>query len=111
MKDEKPVITPLARNFKLTKEMCPKTQEKIEYMSKVSYSSTIGILMFVMVCTRSNIAHAVGVVRRYMNNPGKDHWKVVKCIHMYLRGTTTQELCFGGSNTILQGFFLFIYGR
>jgi len=70
-------------------------------MSKVPYSSSIGILMYVMVCTRMDIVHAVGVVSRYMNNPGKEHWEVVKWILRYLRGTTTQALCFGGLNTIL----------
>jgi hypothetical protein len=46
-------------------------------MYKVPYSSAIGSLMYVMVCTRLDIAHAVGVVRRYINNPGKEHWEVV----------------------------------
>jgi hypothetical protein len=104
MQDAKLVSTPLANHFKLTKEMCPKTQEKIDYMSKVPYSSTVGSLMYVMVCTRPDIAHAVGVVRRYMNNLGKEHWKEVKWILRYLRGTTTQALCFGGSNIVLQGY-------
>jgi hypothetical protein len=72
MQNAKPVSTPLASHFKLTKEMCPKTQEEIEYMSRVPYSSTVGSLMYVMVCTRPYIAHAVGVVSRYMNNPGKE---------------------------------------
>jgi hypothetical protein len=76
----------------------------IEYMSKVPYSSTIGSLMYAMVCTRPDIAHAVGVVRRYTKNPGKEHWEVVKWILRYLRGTTTHALCFGGSNIVLQGY-------
>jgi hypothetical protein len=67
--------------------MCPKTQEEIEYMSRVPYSSTVGSLMYAMVCTRPDIAHAVGVVSRYMNNPGKEHWEEVKWILRYLRGT------------------------
>ena len=67
MQNVKPVSTPLDSHFKLTKEMCPKTQEEIEYMSRVPYSSTIGNLMYAMVCTRPNIAHGVGVVSRYMN--------------------------------------------
>jgi hypothetical protein len=71
MQNEKPVSTPLAIHFKLTKEICPKTQEQIEYMSRVPYSSTFGSLMYVMVCTRPNIAHAVRVVRKYMNIGGK----------------------------------------
>jgi len=31
---------------------------------------------------------ALGVVSRYMNNPGKEHWMTVKWILRYLRGTT-----------------------
>ena len=64
MQNEKPVSTPLASHFKLSKEMCPKTQEEIDYMSKIPYSSMVGSLMYAMVCTRPDIAHAVGVVRR-----------------------------------------------
>jgi hypothetical protein len=104
MQNEKPVSTPLASHFKLTKEMCPKTQEEIEYMSRVPYSSVVGSLMYAMVCTRPDIAHAVGVVTRYMNNPGKEHWEAVKWILRYLRGTTTHALCFRGSYTFLQGY-------
>jgi hypothetical protein len=96
MHNEKPVSTPLANHFKLNKEIYPKTQEEIEYMSRVHYSSTVGSLMYVMVCTRPDIAHAVGVVRKYMNNPGKEHWEVVKWILGYLRGIYTHALCFGG---------------
>jgi hypothetical protein len=71
MHNVKPINTHLASHFKLTKEMCPKTHEEIEYMSRVPYSSTLGSLLYAMVCTRPNIEHAVGVVSRYMNNPGK----------------------------------------
>jgi hypothetical protein len=38
MQNAKLVSTPLASLFKLNKEMCPKTQEEIEYMSRVPYS-------------------------------------------------------------------------
>ena len=38
-------------------------------MAKVPYASAIGSLMYVMVCTRPDIAQAVGAVSRYMNNP------------------------------------------
>ena len=73
-------------------------------MSKVPYSSTAGSLMYVMVCTRLDIAHAVGVVRRYMNDPSKENWMVVKWILRYLRGTTSHALCFGGSSIVLHGY-------
>ena len=71
MQNVKPFSRYLDNHFKLSKEMCPKRQEEIEYMSKVPYSSAVGCLMNAMVCTRPDIAHAVGFVSRYMNNPGK----------------------------------------
>jgi hypothetical protein len=64
MKNAKPISTPLANHFKLNKEMCPKTHEEIKYISKVPYSSIVGSLMYAMVFTRPDIAHAMGVVRR-----------------------------------------------
>ena len=60
--------------------------------------------MYAMVCTRPDIAHAVGVVSRYMNKPGKEHSMAVNWILRYLRGTTNQALYFGGSNISLQGY-------
>ena len=101
MQDAKPISTPLSNHFKLSKEMCPKTQEELEYMSKAPYSSVVGSLMYVMVCTRLDIGYAVGVVSRYMNDPIKEHWKEVQWILRYLRGTTSHSLCFGASDTIL----------
>ena len=51
MHNEKTISTPLTNHFKRSKEMCPKTREDIKYMSKVPYSSTVGSLMYDMVCT------------------------------------------------------------
>lgn len=73
MQNAKPVSTPLASHFNLSKEMCPKTREETDYMSKIPYQSAVGSLMYVIVCTRPYIAQAVGVVRKYMNNTGKEH--------------------------------------
>jgi hypothetical protein len=73
-------------------------------MSRVPYSSVVGSLMYAMVCRRPDIAHVVGVVSRYMNNLGKEHWEAIKWILRYLRGTTTHALCFGGSYTFLRGY-------
>ena len=42
-------------------------------MSKVPYASIVGSLMYAMVCTRPDIALAVGVVSRFLTNHGKEH--------------------------------------
>ena len=104
MENAKVVSTPLLGNLKLTKEMCPKTQEEEDKMSKVPYASVVGILMYAMVCTRPDIAHAVGVVSRYMSHPGIEHWNAVKWILRYLRGTSSKCLHFRGSTIDLQGY-------
>ena len=101
MENAKAVCTPLPGHLRLTKEMSPKTQEEEDKMSKVPYASAVGSLMYAMVCTRADIAHALGVVSRYMSQPGIEHWNVVKWILSYFRGTSNKCLHFGGSPTDL----------
>jgi hypothetical protein len=67
--------------------------------------------MYAMVCTRSDIAYVVGVVRRFMSNLGKAHWATVKWILRYLRGTSKMCLCFGNGDPILQGYIDADYAR
>jgi hypothetical protein len=65
-------------------------------MSHVPYTCAVGSLMYAMVCTRSEIAHAVGFLSRYMSKPGKYHWTTVKIVFRYLRGTNSYVLCYQG---------------
>ena len=104
MQDAKVVSTPLASHFKLTKDMCPKTQEEVDKLSNIMYSLVIGSLMYAMICTQPDISHAISVVNKYMSNLGMEHWYVVKWILKYLRGTTSNSSCFRGSNFYLSGF-------
>uniref|UniRef100_A0A3Q7HPF2 Reverse transcriptase Ty1/copia-type domain-containing protein n=1 Tax=Solanum lycopersicum TaxID=4081 RepID=A0A3Q7HPF2_SOLLC len=73
-----------------------KSEEEKEYMSRVPYASAVGSLMYAMVCTRPDLAHAVSVVSRFMGQPGKEHWQAVKRIFRYLRGTSDVGLIYGG---------------
>ncbi|KAL4582349.1 hypothetical protein LXL04_006896 [Taraxacum kok-saghyz] len=104
MENAKPVGTPLANHFKLSKRNCPSSKKEKEEMKGVPYTSAVGSLMYVMVCTRPDIAQAVGVVSRYLANPGKQHWEAVKWILRYLNGTSKLRLCYGGANPILEGY-------
>ncbi|KAE8681332.1 hypothetical protein F3Y22_tig00111330pilonHSYRG00176 [Hibiscus syriacus] len=104
MQDAKPESTPLGVHFILFEEQSPKTEKERAHMMKVPYALVIGSLMYAMVCTRPYIAHPVGVVSRYMNNPGKVHWEAVKWILRHLRGTTNKTLCFKGGDTMLTGY-------
>ena len=59
MQDSKPMKVPIPIGLRLSVEQCPKTEEEEEDMSRVPYASVVGSLMYAMVCTRPNIAHAV----------------------------------------------------
>eukprot|EP00253_Pinus_taeda_P013864 PITA_13864 len=96
MQDSKLVKVPIPVGVKLYAEQCPKTQEEEEGMSHVPYASAVGSLMYAMVYTRPEIAHAVGVLSRFMSKLGKEHWTTVKRVFRYLHGTSDYGLCYQG---------------
>ena len=49
MKNLKPISTPLAGHFKLSKRLCPSTEKEKGEMSFIPYSSGVGSLMYAMV--------------------------------------------------------------
>eukprot|EP00252_Welwitschia_mirabilis_P028029 TRINITY_DN992_c0_g1_i5.p1 TRINITY_DN992_c0_g1~~TRINITY_DN992_c0_g1_i5.p1 ORF type:complete len:816 (+),score=171.97 TRINITY_DN992_c0_g1_i5:277-2448(+) len=104
MKDAKPMSTPLATHFQLSRKDCPSSKEDVAKVRNIPYASAVGSLMYAMVCTRPDIAYAVGVVSRYMSNYGWNHWLAVKWILRYLKGTQMHCLCFGNEDLSLQGF-------
>lgn len=59
--------------------------------------------MLLVVLCRSDLAHVVGVVSRFMST-GKRHWEVVKWILRYLKGSASSALCFRKSNSGLHGY-------
>ena len=63
-------------------------------MSHIPYANAVGSLMYAMISTRPDISHAVGVVSRYMANPGKEHWAAVKWVLQYLRGINNYCITF-----------------
>ena len=83
--------------------MCPKTQEEREN-EKFSYASTVGSLMYAMLCTRTNICYAVSIVSRYQSNLGFEHWTTVKHILKYLNRTKHYFLVFGSEDLTVQGY-------
>ncbi|GJT41413.1 hypothetical protein Tco_0941278 [Tanacetum coccineum] len=104
MQDCKPISTPFPTDVKLSSKMSPSNEKERMEMSRVPYASAVGSLMFAMICTRPDIAHAVGVVSRYMAEPGRGHWDAVKRILRYIKGTSDVALCFGDSDLIVKGY-------
>ena len=64
--NDSPVRTPVDVNLHLTKN-------KGQGISQLEYSRIIGNLMYIMNCTRPDIAYFVSKLSRYTSNPGEDH--------------------------------------
>ena len=64
---------PMSQDIHLSKRMSPKTPEERNRMSSILYASAIGSIMYAMLCTRSDIAYALGIVSRFQTDPGEDH--------------------------------------
>ena len=47
-------------------------------MKVVLYSLVVGSLMYAQVCTCPDIAFVVGLLGRYLSDPGQSHWKTTK---------------------------------
>jgi hypothetical protein len=69
------------------------------------YAELLGSIMYVMVCTRPDIAHAVSVLSRFLapGRHGNAHWKAALRLLSYLKGTADFRLELGGSGVLLQG--------
>lgn len=93
--ESKPVQNPLAPHFRHSNLQCLVTEEDWQEMTKIPYANAVGCLMYAMVLTRPDIAHAVNLVSRYMATPDKEHWRAVNWIMRYLNGTLNYGLVYG----------------
>nr|GFB52921.1 retrovirus-related Pol polyprotein from transposon TNT 1-94 [Tanacetum cinerariifolium] len=103
----KSVKMPLGGHYKLSLKDLPVMDCDVERMSKVPYANLVRSLMYLMVCTRPDIAYAVCVVSRYLENPSKNHWEAVKWILKYLQGTANVGSAYGtdrGNHVDVTGF-------
>lgn len=65
MYNTKPVDHPIKKGYTLSLEHRPKNDKEKKEVTKISYASAIGSLMYTMLCTRSNICFAVGLLSHY----------------------------------------------
>jgi hypothetical protein len=93
-----PVLTPADPNARLTASMVPTSEGERLGMTKVPYKSAVGALLYLADATRPDITYSVGQVAKYCANPQPAHWRAVKRIFAYLKGTCDLGIWFGGTN-------------
>ena len=105
MKNSKRGLLPLRHSIDLSKKMCLDILKEIQHMSKISYASAIGSLMYATLCTWPDIAFVVSVTSRYQSNLDEEYWIAMKTIFKYLRRTKNLFLIFdGGSELKVEGY-------
>ena len=95
--DDSLVRTPIDVNLHLTKN-------KGQGISQLEYSRIIGSLMYIINCTRPNIAYAVNKLSRYTSNLGEDHQKAIVRVLRYLKYTLNYGLHYTRYPAVLEGY-------
>jgi hypothetical protein len=80
---------------KYTQDMDEGTERQAEF--GFEYSSLIGALLFAMVCTRIDIAFAIGYLSRFTAEPKPAHFRAGIKVLAYLFGSSTWGLPLGGN--------------
>ncbi|GJU81914.1 hypothetical protein Tco_1284279 [Tanacetum coccineum] len=63
----------------------------------VPYALVVGSIMYVVRCTRPDVAFTKNITIRFQQNQGELHWTTVKNIMKYLRNTKDMFFVYGGA--------------
>jgi hypothetical protein len=102
MTDCSSLPTPINESEPLSEKSCPTNYEEHLEMRNIPYREAVGSIMYLAVSTRPDISKAISNVSKFLQNPGKDHWKAVKRILRYLKGTKELKLILGGNDIPLK---------
>jgi hypothetical protein len=99
--DLKTYATPLAVNHGLTLPLADETL----HPDQDRFPELLGGIMYLMVCTRPDIAHAVSVLSRFIapGRHGHTHWRAALRLLGYLKATEQIQLALGGVTLCVEG--------
>jgi hypothetical protein len=97
-----PAPTPMDTGRTYNKAMSL-TAEDAKYMADKQYRSLACTLLYPSNITRPDIAYACNIAARHLQLATKDHWKLLKRITRYLKGTVDYGLCFKTESTEMDG--------
>ena len=95
--DVTPARTPYDPNLHLSKNLG-------KSVSQEEYAKVLGSVMFLMNCTRPDIAYAVSRLSRYTHNPSSEHWIAITRLLKYLKGTVDLCLHYSKFPAVLEGY-------
>nr|GEX79172.1 hypothetical protein [Tanacetum cinerariifolium] len=86
----------MQEKIKLSKSQGASTPAEVKRMQNVPYASAVGSIMYVVRCTRPDVAFAQNVTSRFQQDPGDLRWTNVKSILKYLKNTKDMFLVYEG---------------
>nr|GEZ14322.1 zinc finger, CCHC-type [Tanacetum cinerariifolium] len=95
--DDRPVVTPFDTKVQLKKN-------KRQSVSQLHYTQVLRSLMYIMNCTRPDLAYSVSRLSRYSHNPGRDHWDALVRVLQYLKHTMAYGLHYTKYPPVLEGY-------
>ncbi|GJS90266.1 retrotransposon protein, putative, ty1-copia subclass [Tanacetum coccineum] len=96
MENSKRGSIPMQEKLRLSKSQGVSTPAELKRMQNVSYASVVGSIMYVVICTRPDVAFAQNITSRFQQNSGDLYWTTVNNILKYLRNTKDMFLVYGG---------------
>ena len=68
-------------------------------MEKIPYLGAVGTLQYLATTTHPDISYTVGVLTCFNSNPGLEHWKAVKHLLRYLKGSLDYKLVYSPTDS------------
>lgn len=87
---------PASPDLILSHDQCPKDGNDPNACDRTIFQSFVGMLLYITVTARPDLATAVSSVARFSHNPGQIHWRAVLMILRYLQGTIRMRIQLGG---------------
>ena len=73
MENAKKGFLPISSGVPLSKAQFPVSKVDQDGMSRVPYASSIGSIMYAMLCTRPDVSYALSMTSWFQSNPGECH--------------------------------------
>ena len=87
MGDAKAVGSPGIPGVVLSKSMQPQSGKDQDVMKNRPYANLTGALIYLVSCTRPDMAYSTSQLAKFMADPGQAHWNAVQRALKYLVGT------------------------
>lgn len=101
--DAYPVDTPMDAGLKLRKpDLNSMSEDDLQQLRNLPYSALVGILIYLAIGTRPDIAYAVQQLSQFLSSYSWVHWNAAVRVVRYLKGTRGFKLFLGGVGIMLK---------